>query len=179
MDKGIRQGVSVKFNDMLSQLAELGGKKFRRIILDWTVAEYGCTMAAASTHYNHAFQAVKKATPEKVVGLGRPEGKNNGGRKKKAAAEAAPAAATDGAANAAAAVITDAAQAAALEGLAANVNPQEGNDQAPGTDELPKTYTVKTKKDGKVVAEGISLEAANELIEKAKAAKKGTLVLAD
>ena len=83
MDKGIRVGVNAKFNEMLPQLAALGGKAFRRVILDWTVENYGVTMASASTHYNHSFQAVKEAAPELVAGLGRPEGKNNGGRKRK------------------------------------------------------------------------------------------------
>lgn len=86
MDKGIRAGVNFKFNEMLPQLATLGGKAFRRQILDWTVEQYGVTMASASTHYNHSFHAAKTATPEAVAGLGRTPEKNNGGRKKKDAA---------------------------------------------------------------------------------------------
>ncbi len=83
MDKGIRVGVNAKFNEMLPQLAALGGKMFRRAILDWTVENYGVTMASASTHYNHSFQACKAADATLVAGLGRAEGKNNGGRKRK------------------------------------------------------------------------------------------------
>jgi hypothetical protein len=170
MDKGIRQGVKVKFAEMLPQLAELGGKKFRRIILDWTVEQYGCTMAAASTHYNHAFQETKKATPEKVVGLGRPPEKNKGGRKKEVkavegAAPAGDAAATpEGEAAAGTAVITDAAAGVGLEDLQAAA---------------PETFTVVKAKDGSVVAEGLTREQAEELIAKAKAAKKGNLKIAE
>ena len=83
MDKGIRVGVNHKFSEMLPQLAALGNYTFRRTILNWTIEQYGVTMASAATHYNHSFQAVKKAAPELVAGLGRPEGKNNGGRKRK------------------------------------------------------------------------------------------------
>jgi hypothetical protein len=83
MDKGLRVGVNGKFNEMLPKLAELGGKTFRRTILDWTVEQYGCTMAAASTHYAFAKNAADKAVPEMTKGLGRAPEKNNGGRKKK------------------------------------------------------------------------------------------------
>ena len=89
MDKGIRQGVNAKFNEMLPQLPALGGKAFRAAITSWTMEQYGTTIASAATHYNHAFQAAKKAVPEQVAGLGRPPEKNNGGRKKKAAVEVA------------------------------------------------------------------------------------------
>ena len=61
------------------------GREFRvGIILDLVQAT-GCTIAAASTHYAHAFKRVKEGEPELVLGLGRPEGKNNGGRKRKQA----------------------------------------------------------------------------------------------
>jgi hypothetical protein len=61
------------------------GRVFRKgIILD-LVELTGCTIAAASTHYAHAFHRVKEGEPELVLGLGRPEGKNNGGRKRKQA----------------------------------------------------------------------------------------------
>ena len=93
MDKGIRSGVNFKFNEMLPQLATIGGKAFRKEILYWAVENYDITIASACTHYNHSFQNAKKATPELVKGLGRPDDKNNGGRKKKVAVvvDAAPA----------------------------------------------------------------------------------------
>ena len=55
------------------------------------IESFGCTLAAAATHYNHAFIEARKASElegnealkELLVGLGRPEDKK-GGRKKKA-----------------------------------------------------------------------------------------------
>lgn len=80
MDKGIRCGTNFKFNEMLSLLPTIGGKAFRRTILDWTVEQYGVTMAASSAHYAYAFRQAKANTPELVEGLGRAEDKK-GGRK--------------------------------------------------------------------------------------------------
>jgi hypothetical protein len=93
MDKGIRPAANNKFMEMLPQRAELGNTRFRKEILAWLELEFDCTRAAAATHYNFAFKQCKAAHPELVVGLGRPEGKNNGGRKKKVAEviETAPA----------------------------------------------------------------------------------------
>ncbi len=156
MDKGIRAGVNFKFNEMLPQLKTLGGKAFRRAVLDWTVEQYGCTMAAASTHYNHAFHAVRKATPELVEGLGRPEGKNNGGRKKKEAA---------------AKVVTP--NALLDNMLKAVVKPAAAAEAAAEVEQT--VFKVCKKSDGSVVAEGLTFEDAKALVEKAKAAKKATL----
>lgn len=195
MDKGIRQGVLVKFAAMLPELATLGGKKFRRILLDWTVENYSCSMAAASTHYNFAFQKAKKETPELVVGLGRPEGKNNGGRKKKATvvgevttptttvpgamitdagaqteAQAAEAAAsTEGAEEGTSEVAPADAEQAAPE-VVQEVAP-EASTEAPLEAVVEKLYSV-SKADGTVVATDLTLEAAEKLIAKAKKAKK-------
>jgi len=83
MDKGIRIGVIHKFNEMVPQLAALGGQAFRKEVREWTIENYCCTGAAASTHYAHAFNKAKEVIPELLAGLGRAEGKNNGGRKKK------------------------------------------------------------------------------------------------
>ncbi len=55
--------------------------------------DYDITLASAATHYNHAFQQVKKESPAEVEGLGRADDKK-GGRKPKAkpaAADALPA----------------------------------------------------------------------------------------
>lgn len=156
MDKGIRVGVNAKFKEMLPQLAALGGKMFRREILDWTVENYGVTMASASTHYNHSFQTVKEAAPELVAGLGRPEGKNNGGRKRKAAEV----------------VITGTVISQGVKAHTAThtvtTNPAA---------EIPEqtVFTVKKKSDGSVIAEGVSFEDATALVAKAKAAKKSSL----
>lgn len=144
MDKGIRAGVNFKFNEMLPQLAALGGKAFRRQILDWTVEQYACTMAAASTHYNHAFHAAKAATPEAVTGLGRPADKNNGGRKKKEAV-----------------VVID--------------TPAGDSELTPDLGPVQTEWKVCKKSDGSVVAEGLSLDAAMALVQKAAAAKKAKL----
>lgn len=168
MDKGIRQGVLVKFNSMLGELATIGGKKFRRIILDWTVENYTCTMAAASTHYNFALQKAKKDTPEQVVGLGRPEDKNNGGRKKKEATVVPFETAEQYKARMTAELT------AAPAGDAVVEAPQE-----PIVEPVVALVTVVKAKDGTVVAEGLTPEAAAELIEKAKAAKKGALKIAE
>lgn len=159
MDKGIRSGVNFKFNDLLPQLTALGGKTFRRTILDWTVEEYGCTMAAASTHYNYAFQACKKASPELVAGLGRADDKNNGGRKKKAVEVAAPAGTL----------------------ISTGIKPNTSthtvsiNPAAEAPTEQQTEFTVKIKKTGAVVAAGLSFEDARALVAKAAAAKKAKL----
>ena len=58
---------------------------FRKQVILGLVESTGCTISAASTHYNFAFQKAKQETPELVVGLGRPPEKNNGGRKPKQA----------------------------------------------------------------------------------------------
>jgi hypothetical protein len=46
-------------------LASTDGRLFRKTVMDTLMAETGCSLAAAATHYNHA----KKASP--VEGLGR------------------------------------------------------------------------------------------------------------
>lgn len=72
LDKGIRVGSLNKFNEMLPQWRAMGGKAFRRYLLDWTVENYGVTMAASSSHYSHALNLARKNSPELVEGLGRP-----------------------------------------------------------------------------------------------------------
>lgn len=157
MDKGIRTGVNHKFNEMLPLLVTIGGKAFRRTILDWTVENYGVTMASASTHYNHSFQACKEVDAALVVGLGRPEGKNNGGRQRKAAEVA---------------VITGTVISEGVKAHTAThtvtINPDA---------EIPEqtVFTVKKKGNGEVVAENMNFADATTLIAKAKAAKKAAL----
>jgi len=172
--QSIRKAVNNKFVAMLPQLATLGGKGFRRTILDWSVEELKITMAAAATHYNHAFKRIKESEPELVVGLGRPEGKNNGGRKKKpvegAVAPAAPLLLTY-----TPPAMNDAA-------------PPEGVDlsallQKPAAPLLPEapvepqTFTVVRVKDGAEVGTGLSKEEAEAMIAKAAAGKKAKLAI--
>lgn len=151
MDKGIRVGVNAKFNEMLPQLAIVGGKKFRRELLDWTVEQYGATMAAASTHYNFAFKECKKVSPELVLGLGRAEGKNNGGRKRKEVT-----------------VVSK-------TGEIAVVTVEDTKAVEEDTVTLQTLFVVKKVKDGTVVAENLSIKDAMGLVARAAAQKKAKL----
>lgn len=90
MDKGIRafaRNYFVEQNEFRRRGEKFTGPKantlFRKDVMMKLVEEFGCTVAAAATHYNDAFKLVKNATPELVAGLGRPDDKNNGGRKPK------------------------------------------------------------------------------------------------
>jgi len=165
MDKGIRSGVNYKFNEMLPQLATIGGKAFRKEILYWAVENYGITIASACTHYNHSFQNAKKATPELVKGLGRPDDKNNGGRKKKVA------------------VVVDAAPANffPVGGFLLLAGPEAPAAETPVAEFVDAESVAQTefkvckKSDGTVVCEGLSFEEARDLVAKAKAAKKAAL----
>ena len=68
------------YNDHLA-LAAVDGRGFRKTVMDQLMAETGCSLAAAATHYNNA----KKAAP--VEGLGRapmPKGLRKPGGKGKA-----------------------------------------------------------------------------------------------
>jgi hypothetical protein len=163
MDKGIRSGVLVKFNGMLPQLVALGGKAFRREILDWTTEQYGCTVAAASTHYNHAKLEAAKVVPQLLVGLGRAADKNNGGRKKGSAARPAVTDLLGNMLRARPAVETPAVEtpAAAVEEFV----------EAP----VQTLYSVCKKSDGTVVASDLTLEVARGLVERAAAQKKAKL----
>ena len=154
MDKGIRQGVIVKFNSMLPQLAELGGKKFRRIILDWAVEEFGCTMAASSTHYAFAKHKAEAETPELVKNLGRAPEKNNGGRKKK---------------------VAPVEFVGPVQPLMLTYTPQGDANDAGETAPVQQVFNVLKKADGTVVTENLCLEDARALVQKAKDAKKATL----
>ena len=66
-------------------LATTDGRLFRKTVMDQLMAETGCSLAAAATHYNNA----KKTAP--VEGLGRPAANKNvrkpGAGKGKAAVE--------------------------------------------------------------------------------------------
>ncbi len=181
MDKGIRPACNAKFAELLPTRAEVGNTAFRKNVMFYVMEEFGITLASAATHYNHAFQAVKAANPELVAGLGRADDKK-GGRKPKATvvAEAvalllgtpegaategtAPEAATEGTAPEAATLLSEGVKENTLT-LTVTVNPAA-------------TFTVRKKSDGTVVAEGLSQEAADTLVAKAKAAKKAALEIA-
>jgi hypothetical protein len=179
--QSIRSIAVQMFADRLPTRATVGDKAFRKgIILD-LAEQTGCTIAAASTHYNHAFQGAKVAVPALVIGLGRPEGKNNGGRKRK--------------------VIPVPVQAPAplllltytptvpkpvvdlsvlLQPLQTPLLPTpqvEEQEQPAAVEETVRLYSVQRAKDGAVVAEGLTQEAADAMVAKAAAGKKAKLVV--
>lgn len=181
MDKGIRPAAIAKFlADLPARVnTREGNTKFRKGVIAYLEEQFGCTHAAGATHYNHAFiEARKKAgemaangdttLQDQLVGLGRPEDKK-GGRKKKVVA-AAPTtetpAATEGA-------VTGA---ELIEG--SNLEPSDDDatlDDVPAPETAPQTFSVYKVSDGTLVAEGLTREQADELVEKAKAAKKSKL----
>jgi hypothetical protein len=167
MDKGIRPACNAKFAELLPTRAEVGNTAFRKNVMFYVMEEFGITLASAATHYNHAFQAVKAANPELVAGLGRADDKK-GGRKPKATVVAEAVAVLlgtpEGAAPEAATLLSEGVK-ENTSTLTVTVNPAA-------------TFTVRKKSDGTVVAEGLSQEAADTLVAKAKAAKKAALEIA-
>lgn len=185
----IRSAVNGKFIEMLPQLKELGGRNFRHEVLKWAHETLGITWNAACTHYNFAFQRIKQSEPELVVGLGRPEGKNNGGRKKKATEvtivtpAVAPLLLTYSAP-----VATS--LAGAMVGLEHLFAEEQVEQQAPDLSVLlqppllpllpevtaePQLFTVVRCKDGAEVGTGLTQEEAEAMVAKAAAAKKAKL----
>jgi hypothetical protein len=86
-DRGIRVNTFNKFMEMLPLRATIGNTEFRRGVMQYAMAEFEISLAAASTHYNDAFKKVKASNPELVLDLGRAEDKK-GGRKPKAKVDA-------------------------------------------------------------------------------------------
>jgi len=126
MDKGIRAYARTFFaeqNALRVKGEVYTGPKantaFRKAVMGKLMEEFGVTLASAATHYNEALISTRKATPEAVQGLGRPEDKK-GGRKKKEAAPAAQA-------PAGAEQQPEGAAAPGTEVLESNVLPQLGN----------------------------------------------------
>jgi hypothetical protein len=160
MDKGIRPACIAKFAELLPQRAVLGNMKFRANVRFFLIEQYGCTEAAASTHYAYAFNKAKEVPElaELLVGLGRPEGKNNGGRKKKVVPEAAVAGP----------MLLLGYTAPAADGNAAQDAGETAAEQT--------VFTVKKKGDDTVIGT-FSFEDATALVAKAKAAKKAALYL--
>jgi hypothetical protein len=165
MDKGIRPACNAKFMELLPQRAELGNTRFRKTVMAFVMDEFGTTNPSAATHYNHAFQKCKAEHPELVVGLGRPEGKNNGGRKKKVEAATVDAAPVN---------FFPCGGFLLLPAPAVAAEPVDVSDLTPDT-ETQTVFAVRKKADDSVVAEGLSFEAAQALVAKAIAAKKAKL----
>ncbi len=177
MDKGIRAACNAKFLELLPRRAELGNKKFRAEVRFYLMEEFSCTGNAASTHYNHSFKECKKANPELVVGLGRPEGKNNGGRKKKVVVTT-PAGAADP--TLLLGYTPPAAETAAVEGAAEVAAVQEVAAEAevvPPVEAADKLWNVYKKKGKVLVLLGVSKETAQATIDKAAKAKKSALYM--
>lgn len=166
MDKGIRPAVLNKFVE-LNELRRRGlepfvGKKantiFRRAVTDFLETEFGIPITAAATHYNYAFQEVKKLNAELVDGLGRPEDKNNGGRKKKVLGSMMPSSGS-----------------AYALGFVGPMQPAAPAEELQPADPVQTEFKVCKKSDGTLVAEGLTLEAAKAMCDKAAAAKKAKL----
>jgi hypothetical protein len=149
MDKGIRQECNRKFLELLPtrENTRIGNAKFRASVIGHVMEAFGATLAAAATHYNHAFIQAKAMLVDPKVddetkaklttqleGLGRPEDKK-GGRKKKVV-------------EAAALELSDEEKAAALE-----IAQQQ------------TIFSVKEKNGGALIAEGLSLEEAKAMCE--------------
>ena len=165
MDKGIRPACNRKFAELLPTRAAVGNTAFRKNVMFYVMEEFGITLASAATHYNHAFQECRKATPELVEGLGRADDKK-GGRKPKAKVVAE--------------AVTLLLGYTVSEGVKENtsthtvaVNPGDAND-AGETAAEQTVFTVKKKGDDTVIGT-FSFEEAKALVAKAKAAKKSAL----
>ena len=154
-DKGIRPYINAKFLAEVPNFTPFNSSdvnaRFRATVIGDTCEQFGITHASGATAYNEAKkQAFKLAETnptlaEQLKGLGRPPEKNNGGRKPKT--ETAP--------------VTEGSEVV--------------NRDAEPIEEQQTVFTVKKKSDGTVVAEGLSLEDAKKLVEKAAAAKKAKL----
>ena len=148
----IRAAASMMFVQLLPSRAEVGNKMFRRNVMHYLCETFDCTVPAAATHYNYAFQDVKNNTPAWVVGLGRAEGKNNGGRKKQLM------------------------QLTAQE-LCGPQQPASSPDNSltPNLGPVQTEFCVKRSRDGMVVSAGMSFEAARAMVWRAAAGKKAKL----
>ena len=193
MDKGIRPHVNAKFVELLAQREQLGNKLFRKSVIADAMEQFGITLASAATHYNHAFKEARKTHAHLLTGLGRPEDKK-GGRKPKAKPVETPAAETPATETPAAetpATETRAAETPATETPAADAAPTQDTATEPEQTPAEQTpaerimeqlappaetlFTVVRVKDGVQVATGLTQAQADELIARAKTAKKAAL----
>ena len=166
----IRELAINMFGGLLPKRLEMGNLAFRKKIILDLVEQTGCTIAAASTHYNHAFQKAKIEVPDQVVGLGRPEGKNNGGRKKKVVAP------TVGQPQFKYFQPSDILLLSYTPNLDALLQPAL-LPPLPEEKPAPQLVTVVRAKDGLVVAEGVPVQEANAMIETAAKRKKAKLAI--
>lgn len=181
MDKGIRPFVNAKFIELNTarKAGTLTNTQFRKHVMCAAMEAFGITLASAATHYNHAFQAMKKATPAEVEGLGRPDDKKGGRKRKEVAAAPAtpsviPTPATALLQNFLNAIPAPTPTAPAAEGETAQaVEEQQEEQPAPPAEQT--LFNVCKKSDGTVVAEGVSFEEAKALVAAAAKAKKAKL----
>ena len=168
IDKGIRPHVNAKFVELLTQREQLGNKLFRKSVIADAMEQFGITLASAATHYNHAFKEARRTHAHLLTGLGRPEDKK-GGRKPKAKPVETPA--TETPATETPATETPAADAAPTQ------EPATEPEQPAAEPEQPAEtlFTVVRVKDGAEVATGLTQAQADELIARAKTAKKAAL----
>ena len=183
MDKGIRPYCRAKFVELNEQRRRnlMTNTQFRKTVMADVMEQFGVSVASAATHYNDAFKNIKELNAELVSGLGRPEDKK-GGRKPKAK----PAAVEPETGS----TLSDVLLSNVLSARAGNEG--EGETPAPQTAEgsgavqepvpvlalAAPTVRVCKVADGTVVAEGLTQEAAEQLIAKAAAAKKSKLQIA-
>lgn len=165
----IRELAVNMFGSLLDKRIQMGNLAFRKKIILDLVEQTGCTIAAASTHYNYAFQKAKIEVPEKVVGLGRPEGKNNGGRKKKVATPVGQPQPKHFQPSGTLLLTYTPNLDALLQPALLPPLPEEKP--------APQLVTVIRAKDGLVVAEGIPEQEANAMIETAAKRKKAKLAI--
>lgn len=144
MDKGIRAYCNNKFVELNEQRRRglMGNTLFRKSVMADVMEQFGCTLAAAATHYNHAFKTVKELNAELVSGLGRPEDKK-GGRKPKVR------------------TVPGTNYFAPSDVLLLSYTPREFVD-ADGA--AQDSYTVRAKKTDEVLHTGLSFEDARELV---------------
>lgn len=189
MDKGIRPYALARFTEfnnrrLAGEFGEVAGdwyrdraanKAFRKTVLADIAEAFGISMdRVAPSHYNYALQTVKAATPEKVAGLCRPDDKK-GGRKKKEAAAEQPAGEQPAGEQDENAVVNRDADPLEDQALDTSVFDEEDAAAEEVQPQGQETFTVKKKSTGEVVAEGITFDAARELVSKARQAKKAAL----
>ena len=170
MDKGIRPYVNAKFVELNAQrkAGTLTNTAFRKAVMAAAMEDFGITLASAATHYNHAFQAVKAAAPAEVEGLGRPDDKKGGRKRKEVAAPTVIPTPVN-------ALLQNFIAAGAIKApaAAAEAETAQAVQQVAAVEQT--LFTVKKKADDSVVAEGVSLEDAQKLVQAAREAKKAKL----
>lgn len=179
MDKGIRPYVNAKFIELNAsrKAGTLTNTQFRKNVMGDAMEAFGITLASAATHYNHALQAVKKATPAEVEGLGRPDDKKGGRKRKEVAAPAVatviPTPATALLQNFLNAIPAPSAQVETAQAVEEQQEEQQEEQPAPPAEQT--LFNVCKKSDSTVVAEGVSFDEAKALVAAAAKAKKAKL----